>query len=155
MKEGNTARFELELTHENVPVVWYRNEVKLHVSRTVLTYVDGMKHSLEMRMLSLDDTCQIKAEAKGIYSMAKLTVIGNSHLISLSQKLLNFLECSSCPLPTETVRTELVKRVHTVVTCQRASAKSLNVFGCRGRCCVHRQAPGLHSNGEGRGDSGL
>jgi len=105
MKEGNTARFELELTHENVPVVWYRNEVKLHVSRTVLTYVDGMKHSLEMRMLSLDDTCQIKAEAKGIYSMAKLTVIGNSHLTSLSQKLLTFLECSSCPLPTETEQT--------------------------------------------------
>lgn len=82
MKEGNTARFELELTHENVPVVWYRNEVKLHVSRTMLTFVDGVKHSLEMRMLSLDDTCQIKAEAKGIYSMAKLTVIGNGHPLS-------------------------------------------------------------------------
>lgn len=78
VKEGKTARFELELTHDNVPVVWYRNEVKLHVSRTVLIHVEGKKHTLEMRTLSLDDTCQIKAEAKGIYSMAKLSIIGNN-----------------------------------------------------------------------------
>lgn len=77
VKEGKTARFELELSHDNVPVVWYRNEVKLHVSRSVLIHVDGKKHALEMRALSLDDTCQIKAEAKGSYSMAKLSVIGN------------------------------------------------------------------------------
>lgn len=83
VKEGNTVRFELELSHENVPVIWYRNEVKLHVSRTVLTHVEGKKHTLEMRTLSLDDTCQVKAEAKGIYSMAKLTVIGNNTLSSL------------------------------------------------------------------------
>ncbi|KAF3843838.1 hypothetical protein F7725_002687 [Dissostichus mawsoni] len=75
VKEGKTVRFELELSHDNVPVVWYRNEVKLHVSRTVLTHVEGKRHILEMRTLCLDDTCQIKAEAKGIYSMAKLTVI--------------------------------------------------------------------------------
>jgi len=78
VKEGKAALFELELTHDNVPVVWYRNEVKLHVSRTVLTHVEGRKHTLEMRMLTLDDTCQVKAEAKGIHSTAKLTVIGNS-----------------------------------------------------------------------------
>lgn len=80
VKEGNVVQFEIELTHENVPVVWYRNEVKLHVSRTVLTHVEGKKHILEMRSLTLDDTCQIKAEAKGMYSMAKLTVIGNNTL---------------------------------------------------------------------------
>ncbi|TDH06482.1 hypothetical protein EPR50_G00113840 [Perca flavescens] len=75
VKEGKTVRFELELSHDNVPVVWYRNEMKLHVSRTVLTHVEGKKHILEMRTLTLDDTCLVKAEAKGIYSMAKLTVI--------------------------------------------------------------------------------
>lgn len=82
IKEGNTAFFELELTHEDVPVVWYRNEVKLHVSRTVVTHVEGRRHFLEMRTVSLDDTCQIKAEVKGVYSMAKLTVIGNDTLCS-------------------------------------------------------------------------
>lgn len=79
VKEGKTANFELELTHDNVPVLWYRNEVKLHVSRNVLMHAEGKKYRLEMRMVSLDDTCQIKAEAKGIYSVAQLTVIGNEH----------------------------------------------------------------------------
>ncbi|KAI4798301.1 hypothetical protein KUCAC02_022144 [Chaenocephalus aceratus] len=83
-KEGQTVRFELELSHDNVPVVWYRNEVKLHVSRTVLTHVEGKRHVLEMRTLCLDDTCQIKAEAKGIHSTAKLTVIAPPCCISSS-----------------------------------------------------------------------
>lgn len=83
VKEGKMVRFELELTHDNVPVVWYRNEVKLHVSRTVVTHVEGKKHTLEMSSLTLDDTCQVKAEAKGIFTMAKLTVIGN-HILSTS-----------------------------------------------------------------------
>ena len=87
IREGNTVRFDIELSHENVPVVWYRNEVKLHVSRSVLTYVEGRTHTLEMRTLSLDDTCQIKAEAKGIYSTAKLTVIGNSFFLPMSSNV--------------------------------------------------------------------
>lgn len=76
VKEGNTARFELELSHENIPVTWYKNDVKIHPSRTVVTHVDGKKHVLEIKEVTLDDTCQIKAEAKGIPSMANLTVIG-------------------------------------------------------------------------------
>lgn len=76
MKEGKTARFELELSHENIPVTWYKNDIKIHPSRTVITHVDGKKHVLEIKEVTLDDTCQIKAEAKGIPSMANLTVIG-------------------------------------------------------------------------------
>lgn len=82
-KEGNTAQFELELSHENVPVTWYKNETKLHVSRTVLIYSRGKKHTLEIKELTLDDICQIKAEAKGIPSMANLTVIGNPCFVPL------------------------------------------------------------------------
>lgn len=89
VKEGNTARFELELSHEDVPVVWYRNELKVHVSRTVLTHVDGKRHVLEMSTLTLDDTCQIKAEAKGVFTEAKLTVIGNYPSSPLSPSLLS------------------------------------------------------------------
>lgn len=84
VKEGNTVRFVTELTHDNVPVVWYRNDVKLHVSRTVLIHVEGRKHTLEMRTLSLDDTCLIKAEAKGVFSAAKLTVVGKRRSASFS-----------------------------------------------------------------------
>lgn len=86
VKEGNTARFELELSHENIPVTWYKNDVKIHPSRTVVTHVDGKKHVLEMKEVTLDDICQIKAEAKGIPSMANLTVIGKARI-------------PACPLP--------------------------------------------------------
>ncbi|CAB1414344.1 unnamed protein product [Pleuronectes platessa] len=75
VKEGKTARFELELSHENIPVTWFKNDVKIHPSRTVVAHVDGKKHVLEIRDVTLDDTCQIKAEAKGVPSMANLTVI--------------------------------------------------------------------------------
>lgn len=84
MKEGKTARFELELSHENIPVTWYKNDVKIHPSRTVIMHVDGKKHMLEMKEVTLDDTCQIKAEAKGIPSMANLTVIGKTKNTCLS-----------------------------------------------------------------------
>lgn len=40
-----------------------------------------------MREVTLDDICQIKAEAKGILSMANLTVIGNPRLTT----------CPFCP----------------------------------------------------------
>lgn len=82
-KEGQTARFEVELSHEKVPLTWYKNEIKLHVSRTVLIHFEGKKHTLEIKELTLDDTCQIKAEAKGIPSMANLTVIGNPCFVPL------------------------------------------------------------------------
>lgn len=81
VKEGTTARFELELSHENVPVTWYKNDVKIHPSRTAVTRLDGKKHVLEMKEVTLDDTCQIKAEAKGIPSMANLTVIGKPRMV--------------------------------------------------------------------------
>ncbi len=90
MKEGNTARFELELSHENIPVIWYKNDVKIHPSRTVVTHVDGKKHMLEIKEVSLDDTCQIKAEAKGIPSMANLTVIGKPKITDRPLSVLLF-----------------------------------------------------------------
>lgn len=102
--------FELELSHENIPVTWYRNDVKIHPSRTVVTRVDGKKHVLEINEVTLDDTCQIKAEAKGIPSMANLTVIGKSKntclssssnvsTSSYSQLIPQFVHVCVCPDP--------------------------------------------------------
>lgn len=97
MKEGTTAQFELELSHENIDVSWYKNDVKIHPSRTVLTHVDGKRHVLELKEVTLDDTCQIKAEARGVPSMANLTVIGNAHhLPSASSHFCPV--CHVCPL---------------------------------------------------------
>lgn len=98
MKEGTTARFELELSHENIPVTWYKNDVKIHPSRTMVTHVDGKKHVLEMKEVTLDDTCQIKAEAKGIPSMANLTVIGKPRITSCPLSVFVF-QCLSFFFP--------------------------------------------------------
>lgn len=78
VKENETARFDIELSHENVPVTWYKNEIRLHPSRTVIIHVEEKKHMLEIKEVTLDDTCQIRAEAKGISTKAKLLVIGNT-----------------------------------------------------------------------------
>lgn len=83
VKEGNAARFELELSHENVPITWYKNETKLHPSRVVLIHVDGKKHILELKDVTLDDTCQIKAEANGVSTTANLMVLGNPIFLSV------------------------------------------------------------------------
>lgn len=77
VKETETARFDIELTHENVPVTWYKNEIRLHPSRTIIISFEEAKHVLEIKEVSLDDTCEIRAEAKGISTKAKLLVIGN------------------------------------------------------------------------------
>lgn len=77
VKETETARFDIELSHENVPLTWYKNEIRLHPSRTVIIHVEGTKHILELKEVTLDDTCQIRAEAKGLSTKAKLLVIGN------------------------------------------------------------------------------
>lgn len=97
MKEGETARFEIELSHENVPVTWYKNEKKLHPSRTVLTRAAGKRHILEIKEVTLDDTCQIKAEAKGLSTTANLTVLGNYFFGCISAILIiviTDLQCS-------------------------------------------------------------
>lgn len=89
VKETKTARFEIELSHENVPVVWYKNEIKLHQSRTVIIHFEGTKHMLEMKEVTLDDTCQIRAEAKGISTKAKLLVIGKVLATSFTRIVFN------------------------------------------------------------------
>lgn len=90
VRETETARFELELSHENVPITWYKNEIKLHPSRTVLIHVDGNKHSLEIKDVTLDDTCQIKAEANGMSTTANLKVLGNPGFTHFSFFVLSF-----------------------------------------------------------------
>lgn len=136
MKEGETARFELELSHENIPVTWYRNDVKIHPSRTVLTHVDGKKHVLEIKDVTLDDICQIKAEAKGIPSMANLTVIGKrEHLFVLS--VLPVSRCL-CAVPQQDLFL-FVRRVFSVVR-NCVVYLCFLVFSrlfCLSMCCVH------------------
>lgn len=76
VKEGNSAHFEIELSHENLPVTWYKNEIKIHPSRINLITSDGKKHTLEIKEVTRDDTCQIRAEVAQLSTKCHLNVIG-------------------------------------------------------------------------------
>lgn len=68
--------FTVELSHDNIRVKWFKNDQRLHTSRSVWMDDEGKTHSITFRDLSIDDTSQIKVEAMGLSSEAKLTVLG-------------------------------------------------------------------------------
>lgn len=77
MKEGETAYFDFELSHENMPVTWYKNDKKLHNSRTVHISAEGKNHKLEISEVTMDDISEIKAVVKNLHTQAHLKVLGN------------------------------------------------------------------------------
>lgn len=76
VKERETAEFSVELSHEKIPVVWYKNEVRLHPSKVVHMSEEGRAHVLALKEVTIDDTSMIKVEAMGKSSEATLTVLG-------------------------------------------------------------------------------
>lgn len=76
VKEGETATFVCELSHEKMHVSWFKNDVKLHTSRTVLMSSEGKTYKLEIKEVTLDDISQIKAQVKDLSSTAQLKVLG-------------------------------------------------------------------------------
>lgn len=77
-KERETAEFTVELSHENITVVWFKNDQRLHTSKVVSMTDEGKFHTLTIKDLTIDDTSQIKVEAMGKSSEAKLTVLGKN-----------------------------------------------------------------------------
>lgn len=76
VKERETAEFSVELSHEKIPVVWYKNDIRLHPSKVVHFSEDGKVHTLAFKEVTIDDTSMIKVEAMGKTSEAMLTVLG-------------------------------------------------------------------------------
>ena len=76
VKERETAEFSVELSHENIPVVWYKNDIRLHPSKVVHMSEDGKVHMLAFKEVTIDDTSMIKFEAMGKMSEAMLNVLG-------------------------------------------------------------------------------
>lgn len=68
--------FTVELSHDNIRVRWFKNDQRLHTSKLVSMHDEGKTHSIAFKDLSIDDTSQIKVEAMGLSSEAKLTVLG-------------------------------------------------------------------------------
>lgn len=78
VKERETAEFSVELSHDNIPVVWYKNDVRLHPSKVVHMSDHGKTHMLAFKEVTIDDTSMIKVEAMDKSSEAMLTVLGQS-----------------------------------------------------------------------------
>lgn len=84
----------MELSHENITVVWFKNDQRLHTSKVVSMTDDGKFHSLTIKDLTIDDTSQIRVEAMDKSSEAKLTVLGkhapqNLHVVYYQKILTN------------------------------------------------------------------
>lgn len=76
VKERETAEFSVELSHADVPVVWYKNDVRLHPSKVVHMTDQQKVHKLAFKEVALDDTSQIRVEALSRNCEALLTVLG-------------------------------------------------------------------------------
>lgn len=76
MKERETAEFSVELSHENISVVWYKNDVRLLPSKVVHMSDQGKVHTLAFKEVTIDDTSMIKVEGMDKSMTAMLTVIG-------------------------------------------------------------------------------
>lgn len=76
VKERETAEFSVELSHDKIPVVWYKNDIRLHPSKVVHMSEAGKVHTLAFKEVTIDDTSMIKVEAMGKTSEAMLTVLG-------------------------------------------------------------------------------
>lgn len=76
VKERETAEFSVELSHDNISVVWYKNDIRLHPGKVVHMSDHGKIHTLAFKEVSIDDTSMIKVEAMDKTVTAMLTVIG-------------------------------------------------------------------------------
>lgn len=88
VKERETAEFSVELSHENISVVWYKNDIRLHPSKVVHMSDHGKIHTLAFKEVSIDDTSMIKVEAMDKTVTAMLTVIGQQPQTSKTDSIL-------------------------------------------------------------------
>lgn len=76
VKERETAEFSVELSHEKISVVWYKNDIRLHPSKVVHMSDHGKVHTLAFKEVTIDDTSMIRVEAMDKSMNAMLTVLG-------------------------------------------------------------------------------
>nr|XP_032634824.1 obscurin-like protein 1 [Chelonoidis abingdonii] len=72
--EKETATFQLELSHADVPGVWTRDGIRVKPSRTCLVSATGCVHSLTLLGLMLEDSGTVTFTADTLRSSARLTI---------------------------------------------------------------------------------
>ncbi|XP_077686467.1 obscurin-like protein 1 [Eretmochelys imbricata] len=72
--EKETATFQLELSHADVPGMWTRDGIRVKPSRTCRVSAAGCVHSLRLLGLTLEDSGTVTFTADTLRSNARLTV---------------------------------------------------------------------------------
>ncbi|XP_038278473.1 obscurin-like protein 1 [Dermochelys coriacea] len=72
--EKETATFQLELSHADVPGMWMRDGIRVKPSRTCRVSTTGCVHSLTLLGLTLEDSGTVTFTADTLRSSARLTV---------------------------------------------------------------------------------
>ncbi|XP_034429712.1 obscurin-like protein 1 isoform X18 [Hippoglossus hippoglossus] len=72
--ERETASFEVELSHPNVPGTWLRNGIKLKPTNHFRTSAKGQVHSLSISHLSVEDTGSFVFSVDNLKTTARLVV---------------------------------------------------------------------------------
>lgn len=76
--ERETASFEVELSHSNVPGTWMRNAIKLKPTNHYRMSAKGQVHSLTIYNLSVEDTGTFTFSVENLKTTARLVVKGES-----------------------------------------------------------------------------
>ncbi|XP_065416481.1 obscurin-like protein 1 isoform X1 [Chrysemys picta bellii] len=72
--EKETATFQLELSHADVPGVWTRDGIRVKPSRTCRVSATGCVHSLTLLGLTLEDSGTVTFTSDTLRSSARLTI---------------------------------------------------------------------------------
>lgn len=78
--ERETASFEVELSHPNVPGTWTRNGIQLKPTHHFRMTAKGQVHSLTVSNLSVEDTGTFTFCVENLKTSARLVVKGESFL---------------------------------------------------------------------------
>nr|XP_028607457.1 LOW QUALITY PROTEIN: obscurin [Podarcis muralis] len=72
--EGQSATFEVELSHENVEVTWMKDGVRLKAKDNCCISVQGKKHSLTLSSLEIEDSGLVAFKAESLHTTGRLNV---------------------------------------------------------------------------------
>lgn len=78
--ERETASFEVELSHSNVPGTWTRNGIQLKPTHHFRMTAKGQVHSLTISNLSIEDTGTFTFCVENLKTSARLVVKGESFI---------------------------------------------------------------------------
>ena len=79
--ERGEVMFEVELSHKDVDIVWYKNGAKMARTKNVEITCDGSSHRMVLRQVTMEDYgVEVMVHAEGEYTYTRLIVDGKMHV---------------------------------------------------------------------------